>query len=75
MPYVAFVAVADYRRGIHLPLSAPVNQSNIQHPIFPRSHKPLICNVFNQYEPNGMTFALNFLKARRVKAVGQGLIR
>ena len=75
MPYVAFVAVADYRRGMHLPQLAVVKQSNIQRNPFNLTIKLLIHNGLNKNEPNGTTFALNFLKACRVKAMGQGLFR
>jgi hypothetical protein len=75
VPYVAFVAVADYRRGTPLPLFAVTFQSNICHPRPKQNAIPLIHNVFNYREPNGTTFALNLLKARRVKALGQGRFR
>jgi hypothetical protein len=75
MPYVAFVAVAESRRGMHLPLSTATIESIIQRPSTPKDHKPLNIKGFNKPEPNGTTFALNFLKACRVKAMGQGRFR
>ncbi len=75
MPYVAFVAAADYRRGSHLPLSAVTIKSNIQHLPSSRFHKPLIHMGLNKTELNGTTFALIFHKACRVKAMGQRLFR
>jgi hypothetical protein len=71
VPYVGFVAAADSRRGQHLPLLTVTIQSNIQRAFSPISRKPLNNNGFNKHEPNGTTFALIFLKASRVKALGR----
>jgi hypothetical protein len=67
--------VADYRRGTQLPLPVITLQSNIRHPSSKQNAIPLIYNGLNLHEPNGMTFALIFLKACRVKALGPGRFR
>ncbi|CAI8973847.1 hypothetical protein EMIT0215P_80110 [Pseudomonas serboccidentalis] len=69
------MAVADYRRGTHLPLPDITLQSNIRHSLSKQKAILLIHNGFNKHEPNGMTFALISLKACRVKALGQGRFR
>jgi hypothetical protein len=48
MPYVAFVAVAVSRRGIHLPLRTGPFQSNNHHSYSRHKFNSLILNGFNK---------------------------
>jgi hypothetical protein len=60
---------------MHLPLATVTFQSNFQRTPRTQISKPLIQNGLNKTEPNGTTFALIFLKASHVKAMGRGRFR